>query len=173
MCVRAHHRPDVDDNKDLVGLSRRRPSRALTFFPVQFDWGTREQQAPSPSPSPSISSVPALLLRGWRRSGTGCVGGWTPQDALRPTARKSLPRLVSFSSSSLGSGSGLDLVWVQLDPTGSPQWPMHLSLRLRRCLWAVVAGPVWCVCHGSSTGLGWRADRLGAPGLPLNVRAVV
>lgn len=140
MCVRAHHRPDVDDNKDLVGLSRRRPSRALTFFPVQFDWGTREQQASSPSPSPSISSVPALL-RGWPRSGTGCVGGWTPrrpQDALRPTARKSLPRLVSFSSSSLGSGSGLG-------PTGSPQWPMPLSLRLRRCLWAVVAGSVWCV----------------------------
>ncbi|KAH6973572.1 hypothetical protein BKA56DRAFT_101799 [Ilyonectria sp. MPI-CAGE-AT-0026] len=84
---------------------------ARSSFSLSNLTGARGSNKPHPYPHPhphphpsSISSVPALLLRGWPRSGTGRVGGWmprTPQDALRPTARKSLPRLVSFFSPSL------------------------------------------------------------------------
>lgn len=89
MCVRAHHRPDVDDNKDLDGLSRRRPSRALILFPVQFDWGTREQQASSLSPSPSIIHLlsPCAAAAWLAQIGNGACGRLDAQDApRRPTA---------------------------------------------------------------------------------------
>ncbi|KAH8677043.1 hypothetical protein BGZ61DRAFT_481660 [Ilyonectria robusta] len=89
VCVRAHHRPDVDDNKDLDGLSRRRPSRALILFPVQFDWGTREQQASSLSPSPSIIHLlsPCAAAAWLAQIGNGACGRLDAQDApRRPTA---------------------------------------------------------------------------------------